>query len=63
MVNWIIAGSKHYFSLLVEHMRSLLIEEDMDVMKLHEYQGAEGIAIDFLKPKEVEAGVEAVPLR
>ena len=38
-------------------------EADMDVMKLHEYQGAEGIAIDFFKPKEVEAGVEALPLR
>lgn len=32
-------------------------------MKLHEYQGAEGIAIDFFKPKEVEAGVEVMPLR
>ena len=41
----------------------IFIEADMDVMKLHEYQGAEGIAIDFFKPKEVEAGVEAVPLR
>ena len=41
----------------------IFIEADMDVMKLHEYQGAEGIAIDFFKPKEVEAGVEAMPLR
>ena len=41
----------------------IFIEADMDVMKLHEYQGAEGIAIDFFKPKEVEAGVEVMPLR
>lgn len=41
----------------------IFIEADMDVMKLHEYQGAEGIAIDFFKPKKVEAGVEVMPLR
>lgn len=30
----------------------IFIEADMDVMKLHEYQGAEGIAIDFSSRKK-----------
>lgn len=40
----------------------IFIEADMDVMKLHEYQGAEGIAIDFLKPKEIEADADTKPM-